>query len=67
MPAGDPDILLIRRPGPSPREDVLVAINLGTRPARFPGAALLLGSHEGVGAVDGAVVLPPDSAAWLRG
>ena len=63
----DPAVLVVRRPGPEPAGDVLVAMNLGPREAAIPGLTLLLGSDAGVRASGGGIVLPPDTAAWLRG
>lgn len=65
--AGDPETLVVRRRGPEPAREVLVAMNMGSRSVLVPGATLLLGSTDGVAAVAGGVALPPDAAAWLRG
>jgi hypothetical protein len=42
-------------------------MNLGTRETAIPGLTLLLGSDTGVRASGGGIVLPPDTAAWVRG
>jgi len=67
VPFDDPDVLVVRRPGPEPAQDVLVAMNLGTREAVIPGATLLLGSTGEVRATGSGALLPRDTAAWLRG
>jgi len=62
----DPDVLVMQRRGPGPARDVLVAMNLGTHEAEIPGATLLLGSCESVRETALGVILPADTAAWLR-
>jgi alpha-glucosidase len=61
----DPDVLVLRRSGGA-EGDIVVAMNCGASPAHVAGGELLAASTPGVHAVGGGVLLPPDTAVWLR-
>ncbi len=58
------DCLVLRRGEGA--DAVLVAVNMGRRPADVPAGHLLLASHPSVRPVRGGLRLPPDTAAWMR-